>query len=266
MKTINMNKKNLNYILIGMIIFLIAILNIFNAYNFLSNCSGKNISLQDIIIYIIYGFGENSKTTFIDILRFAIPYLLTIFLCGIYIENMLETGRKYIQIIRYKGYKYWLRSNIKILFLYIIFIFIIYYFLLVIISLLFVNNTTGITDFFYKINLYTNFNISFYKIVIYQYFINVFLTLNIILIEIFLSLLLKDTIKSYIFVNLLIFLFSTLGTYRIYNPFMISRHKFICHIYKISPVTTIFFSFITCILLYVSIIKLIKSIIRRDEI
>ncbi|WP_434303798.1 membrane-spanning permease [Clostridium botulinum] len=261
--------RELNYKYICIIIpAIIAILNILDTYNFLYSIGLKdsNISFQDVVSYTIYGLNTKGGTNFIDILKFSIPYLFIIFLSGMYIKAMFEDGKKYINLIRYKSYKLWARKNILSLFLSGILIFTLYYVLLIIVGLIYIKNHVGITKVFLQLNPNCDYSISFYKIILLQYLIGIFLILTLISIQLLVAILLNNTVWSFMCVTLVLLVFSFLGKYNIYNPFMLSKHNFIDSMFRISPFQTVASNIIIIILLYLSIIKLIKSVVRRDKI
>jgi hypothetical protein len=257
--------EELNYTLIGFIIICLSIINYIDVYNFLSKISiaSKDTSLQDIIIYTIYGISCDGRSNLVDVLRFSLPYILIMIFIGIYLQDILEDNKKYIHIIRHSSYILWITKNIIKLNVFTVFFLGSYYCTLIIISLVFINNTSGFTEIFYILNpLYINSS-SFGELLSYQFFLSITCSFIFVLLQTLIILFTKDSHKSFMFTSLIIFTLSFIGRFDLYNPIMLCKHSLIDSTSSIHPLITITVNVILIIILYLLIIKSLKIVVRR---
>ncbi len=260
--------KKLNFIYIVPMIILLVIINIIDSYSFLYKIGNvsRDLSIQDIIIYIVYGINKNARVNLVDILRSSIPYLLIVLFSGVYLSDMLDDNKKYLHLIRYKNYKTWLKRNIDKLITLMTLVFIMYYVLLIVLSAIFIDNNHGFTEAFYMLNPFYNNSSSFTTLLIYQYLLSITSGVFVILLQLLLSLMFKDTHKSFILMSLIILILSFSGKYDIYSPFTLSKHNLINTNMSIHPLVTIILNIVISTVVYLFIIKRTKVVVRRDGI
>ena len=257
--------KNLscNYLLILMIVFLFifSICTIIDNSIFLKNINNNILSSNDIIIYILCGITSEGSTKLLDFIRFSIPYVLILFITGIYITNILN--RKYFYIIRYKSYKTWIKKEFYKLIFIIIMFFTIYYFFLISIVLIFFgsfNYFSGLLSILYP---YYNYNYSWTELIILQYILSIIIEIILVIFQFILSLWIQHDTKVFAFLSLVIMIFSFLGKYDIYNPLMLSKHYILNNKLNVNPIDTIIIGTIIIIIINLFAERIIKYFFRR---
>lgn len=264
----NVNKFKLcNFYLVIITIIFIAYINIIDVKYFLNNIitnSDSNfVSMQDVVIYTIYGLNIFSRITFIDIIRFSLPFLLCIsFICA-YLSNIIDNKNIYINLIRYRSYKSWSEKILLDLIVKICTFFFIYYFSIIIISAFYCSYKSGFTDTFIEINKNISTNISFFKLLIYQYLLSILFCINLTNIIFIISFVSNNVNKAFIYNSLLIIFISILGKYNLFNPIMLSKHNTINSYFIISPEITIVVNLLIYFITFYLLIKTIKILIRR---
>lgn len=261
------NKKNVKnfkkeYVFISIIV--LSILNIMDSYQFLKGINYGNVSIQDIVIYSIYGLNENSRTSLTDVVRSSIPYLLVFLVNSIYFSSFLEGSNKYLYIIRYKYLKSWLKENIKKLIKLIIMLLSAYYVILVIVASIFIRNREGFTEAFYILNPYYTGDNNVMKLIVCQYVLTLSALILLTLIQLMLSMLINDVHRVFIYMNFFIIMLVTTGVKGIYNPIMLSKHRIINYTIDVGVVTTIATEIIISIFIYIYIMKIVKLVVRSD--
>lgn len=254
--------------MVCLLIGIMSAISILDSYNFLNklNLIKQKISVQDIIIYIIYGINNISGASFIDIIRFSIPYILLILFVGAYLSNILEDSGKYLHLIRYKYYKTWLRKNYINLLSSVFLILSTYYISLILISLLFIKDCSGFTDTFLMLNPFYHNTNNFIELLFYQYLISLSLGIVIMSLQLLLTIIYKNADLGFIIMGSLVLLFTSLGRWDIYNPFMICKHSIMNSNYKIHPLVTISLSITLAAVIYVLLVKILKYVVRRRGI
>lgn len=251
------------FISIFLIIFCISLFNIVDVHSAILNLtnSKSSISMQDIIIYAVYGINSLSRDYFIDILRFSIPFLLCLFYISIFLVDVLQKGYFYCSVIRYKNYRTWLRTIFLKNSVFITIFFVLYYLNLLFISGLYTKNIKGFTTSFYTLNpCLTNGN--FFVLLLYQYLLSISFSLLLLVLLMLFSFILKSISKSFIIITIIIIVLTSLGCYNVFNPIMLCKQAIINYTFYVQPIWTIaFFLIISLILL--TITKLyIKLLVR----
>lgn len=256
-------KKNISIIFLFIALTFISFINVIDINLFLSTLSSKftNISMQDIVIYMLYGL-TSSRVNLIDIIRFSIPFILCISFINSYLSDILESNTIYLNIIRYKSYSSWIKTYLFKMTLFVILFYTYYYINLIIISSIFTKNVSGFTDIFYYLNRYIT-NTNFFQLLIYQYFLSIFSTILLTLINLLLSLVLKNINKSFIVVIVTILILTALGKYDIINPLMLCKHYTINYNFNINPISTLTFHLLFSFIIYISLVRCIKLLVRR---
>lgn len=267
----NLNKLKLfNFYLIILLIIFIAYINVIDVSLFLNNLnfsSNSNaISIQDIVIYTIYGLNSFSRVAFIDVIRFSLPFLLCItFICA-YLTDIINNKNVYINLIRYKSYNFWLKKNILKLIIIICTFFFIYYFSIISISMIYSHNNNGFSDVFIRINININSNINFFELVFYQYLLSISFCINLATIIITISFISNSINKAFIYSSSFIIIISTLGKYNIFNPIMLSKHNIINNQLIISPKITLIINILIYFITFYLLEKIIKILVRRHTL
>ncbi len=261
-----MNKnKNLscNYLLILMIVFLFifSICTIIDNSMFLKNINNDILSSNDIVIYILCGITSEGSTNLLDFIRFSIPYILILFIAGIYITNILN--RKYFYIIRYKSYKAWIKKEFYKLIFIIIMFFAIYYFFIIGIVWICFGSFNYFSDLLSILYPYCNYNHSWIELIILQYILSITIEIILVIFQFILSLWIQHDTKVFTFLSLVIIIFSFLGKYDIYNPLMLSKHCLLNNKLNVNPITTIIIGASIIIIINLFIDRIIKYFFRR---
>lgn len=258
--------KEINFSLLYFLIALLAVVNITDSYSFLSKITKESVSFQDVVIYVISGINKNGRTGLIDVLRFSTPFLIILFVSGIYFTDILDGSKKYLYLIRYKYYKIWIRKNVFKMIISAIIAFTIYYFFTVIASLVFIENRNGFTEIFYRLHPFYDNQSEFIKVFFYQYLLSITFSILIVIFQILLSMSIKNTHKSFIVMSFIIIFLSFLGIYDIYNPLMLCKQKILNTSIEIHPLITIIINSTLSVLVYLFTVKMIRLSVGRDGI
>lgn len=259
MKKIKIIKKPYFYL----IILILSMLTIADSYKFLNSINDGIISVQDIILYSIYGLNENARTNFIDVVKFSSLYIIIIYINSIYLHKIWSDSTKYLYLIRYKSISLWLQHNIKMLIKMILTIVSIYYGLIILITFICIRNKQGFTETFYMLNPYCNKIMSSTKLILFQCLLTMCASILITLIQLLISS--KNSYKGFIYMSLFMILLVYLGTMKLYNPLMLSKHVDVNSNSYISVFMTIGVESILIAFTYLLIIKVSKLIIRSED-
>jgi hypothetical protein len=256
--------KNLKKEYVIILFIILCILNIIDSYKFLNGINNGEFSMQDILIYSIYGLNENERTNLIDIVKCSIPYILIFWVNAIYFSNVLDEKVKYLHIIRYKSLKIWLKEKIKKLLQSTILLITVYYAFLIIIALIFIKNRSGFTDTFYILNPYYTNHGGVIQLIIYQYILTLTSVILLTSIQLLISILINNIHRVFIYLNFSIIVLISSGIKNMYNPIMLSKHNVINSTINVSVVDTITVEIIIGIFVYLYIIKNAKLVVRSE--
>lgn len=196
-------------------------------------------SAQEIMIQSVYGINDNGRKQIVDIVGFALPYLILVLQAGLLLTLLTEDGSRYMYIIRYESYSKWLLRNLSKISFGLISLWTLFYMAVFIFSFLLADHTGGLGGIFYHLNIYASPNVSFVEVVVFQYAIGCLTCFLIASSQFMISIILKDAAKAYVYLSMFILLCAFLGMFRIYNPLMMSKHGEINNLIGVSPLMTL---------------------------
>ena len=205
-------------------------------------------SAQEIMVQSVYGINDNGRKQIIDIVGFALPWLILVFQAGLLLTVITESGNRFMYIIRYKTYHRWFLRNLTRVILELLFLWTLYYAAVLVFSFLLADHAGGLGNIFYHLNIYTDHDVSFVKVVVYQYVIGCLTCFIIASSQFMLSMILRDASKAYIYLSMFMLVWAFLGMFRIYNPFMMNKHSGIDDHIGVSPFFTLGFLLVTALI------------------
>lgn len=245
--------------------FILTISNIIESYSFLSklDINTPYVGFREIIIYVLCG-SMNGRTNLLDLFRFSMPYVLILFITGIYITDIWDNSGNFFYIIRYKNYKKWIRYNfIKLIFI-VVRNFSIYYLLLIMISMIFFHKNTNFTKIFFILYPYYDYSSDFIQLIITQWVLSISIEVILVLVQFLLGMFFKDIFGNFCVLSFIIFVFSFTGKYDCYNPLMLSKHTMMDVNLSVNPIITITSCITITLIINLFMSNIIKVALRRN--
>lgn len=200
---------------------------------------GVIFSSSEVMVGSIYGISGVSSSI-IEVIGFAIPFLVLAFLAGLMLTKTLDTGTRFWYIIRYRSYRVWLLNSLFKITLKCLSVWTIYYASVLLFSLILSGAPEPLGEVFHYVNPNAIHSLSFETVILNQYLIGCTVSFVIAASQYMLGIALSNVSKAYICVSLSILMCSALGMANIYNPLMMSRHSFVDdQIAAIAPVITV---------------------------